>query len=284
MIARLTTVVALACLVVLVAPVSTLCDEPSEENGDEGWSAGKVLRDAGSGVRLFVTDLGAVATKPARMTRSDYIWLGELLVYGSWMFYYDEEIMRSVQQNKDQPLLSVVGDIGDTFQDLGLMSVTNRYYVGGIVAGYVFGFERLQRISTDILFSHWIAGLYRNAFKVFVGRARPREGKGAYEFEFNSGTSLPSGHAATIMQLATILSHYADWWPASVVFYTIAGSVCYQRVVSLEHWPSDVFIGAMNGAAIARLVMREHDEKGVIWVPTADPATGTYGLQVVFRF
>jgi hypothetical protein len=30
--------------------------------------------------------------------------------------------------------------------------------------------------------------------------------------------------------------------------------------------------------------MREHDDKGVIWVPTADPATGTYGLQVVFRF
>jgi membrane-associated phospholipid phosphatase len=265
-------------------PVSSLCDESTPKNGEEGWSAGKVLRDAGSGVRLFVGDLGAVVTKPARMTRNDYIWLGELFFYGSWMFYYDEEIMRSVQQNKDQPLLSLAGDIGDTFQDLGLMSVTNRYYFGGIVVGYVVGWKPLQRICTDILFSHWISGMYRAAFKVFVGRARPREGEGAYHFEFNSGTSLPSGHASSIMQLATILSHYADWWPASVVFYTIAGCVCYQRVESMEHWASDVWVGAMNGAAIARLVMREHDEKRMIWVPTADPSTGTYGIQVRFNF
>jgi membrane-associated phospholipid phosphatase len=200
------------------------------------------------------------------------------------MFYYDEEITRSILQNQDGPLLSVVGDIGDTFQNLGLMGATNRYYMGGIVVGYVFGWERLQRISTDILYSHWIAGLYRNAFKVFVGRARPREGKGAYDFESNSGTSLPSGHASTVMQLATILSHYADWWPASVVFYTIAGSVCYQRIVTGEHWASDVWVGAMNGAAIARLVMREHDDKDIIWVPTADPGNGTYGIQLLFNF
>lgn len=281
MAARVTQALAFFCLTVFAAPDTALCDEATQ---DDGWSAGKVLRDAGSGVRLFVTDLGAVATKPTRMTRADYIWLGELFFYGSWMFYYDEDIMRSVQQNKDQPFLSLVGDIGDTFQDLGLMSITNRYYIGGILVGYVLGFERLQRISSDILFSHWIAGLYRNAFKVFVGRARPREGKGAYEFDFNSGTSLPSGHAASIMQLATILSRYADWWPASVVFYTIAGCVCYQRVESGEHWASDVWVGAMNGAAIARLVMREHDEKGVIWAPTADPETGTYGLQIQFNF
>jgi len=40
----------------------------------------------------------------------------------------------------------------------------------------------------------------------------------------------------------------------------------------------------MNGAAIARLVMRQHDKKGVIWVPTANPSTGNYGLQIQFSF
>jgi hypothetical protein len=86
------------------------------------------------------------------------------------------------------------------------------------------------------------------------------------------------------MQLATILSKYADWWPASVVFYGIAGCVCYQRVESLEHWASDVWVGAMNGAAIARLVMREHDDKGVIWMPSVDPESGTVGVQLSWRF
>jgi len=276
-------------LILLLAAITPAAAFPADAGDttsvdEEGWSARKVGRDLASGAWLFVTDVGAVITKPARMTRHDYIWLGELFAFGTYFFSYDEEIMRSVQQNKDGPLLSTIGEIGDTFQDLGLMSVTNRYYVGGIAVGYVFGWDPLQRICTDILFSHWISGLYRSAFKVFVGRARPREGKGAYEFEFNSGTSLPSGHAATVMQLATILSHYADWWPASVVLYTIAGSVCYQRVESEEHWPSDVWFGAMSGAAVARLVIRRHDEKGVIWVPTVDPATRTVGLSVNFNF
>ncbi len=264
--------------------VAADADTTSSSNGGE-WSAGKVVRDVGSGLWLFVTDVGAVVTKPAHMTRHDYIWLGELFLYGGILFYYDEDITRSVQQNKDNPFLDTVGDIGETFENLGLMGYTNRFYLAGIVTGYAFGWGPLQRISSDILFSHWIAGLYRNAFKVLVGRARPNEGLGAYHFEFRGGgTSLPSGHASTVMQLATIFSKYADWWPASVVFYGIAGCVCYQRVESLEHWASDVWVGAMNGAAIARLVMREHDKKGVIWMPSVDPESGTVGVQLSWRF
>jgi membrane-associated phospholipid phosphatase len=268
----------------LGAALPAAADDTTSDNGD-GWTAGKVARDLGSGLKLFATDMGAVITKPAHMTRHDYLWLGELLVVGGILFYYDEDITRSVQQNKNGPLLDTVGDIGETFEKLGLMGYTNRFYIAGIVTGYAFGWSPLQRISTDILFSHWIAGLYRSAFKVLVGRARPNEGLGAYSFDFMSGgTSLPSGHASTVMQLATILSRYADWWPASVVFYSIAGCVCYQRVESLEHWASDVWVGAMSGAAIARLVMREHDDKGVIWVPSVDPETGTVGLQMSWRF
>jgi len=272
-------------LVALLALIPDTAMAGTEVDSTESrLSAKKVARDSWSGVKLFVSDLGAVATKPAHMTSNDYVWLGKLLLFGGILFYYDEDIDRSVQQNKDLPLLRAAGKIGDTFEPLGLMGNTNRYYFAGIVTGYLFDWKPLTRISTDILFSHWIAGLYRNAFKVFVGRARPRDDKGAYDFEFNGGTSLPSGHASTIMQLATILSHYADWWPASAVFYTIAGCVCYQRVETREHWASDVWVGAMNGAAIARMVIRRHDEKGVIWVPSYEPETGTAGIQVHFGF
>ena len=86
------------------------------------------------------------------------------------------------------------------------------------------------------------------------------------------------------MQLATIGSHYTHWWPASVVYYTIAGCVCFQRIETREHWASDVWIGAMNGAAIARLVIREHDDKGIIWVPSYIPETQTVGLYLQKNF
>lgn len=252
---------------------------------NDAWSLGRVWDDSKKGVWLFATDVGAVMTKPTRMHRNDYIWVGQVLVGSAVLFVFDEDIDRAVQQNKDKGLVKTVSDIGDTFGILGLMGKTNRYYIGGIVAGYFTGWKPLQRISTDILFSHWIAGLYRNGFKLAVGRARPREDLGAYDFEFNSGgTSLPSGHASTAMQLATIASRYTNWRPASVAYYAIAGSVCFQRIERREHWASDVWIGAMNGVAIARLVMREHDDRAIVWVPSYVPETGTTGFYLQKNF
>jgi membrane-associated phospholipid phosphatase len=274
------------CLVILLLiPAESLATGTDSTAIDDGWSLGRVWNDSKKGVWLFVTDAGAVVTKPARMQKNDYIWLGELLVGGAILFAFDEDIDRAVQENKDNPVVKGISNVGDTFQVLGLMGKTNRYYIGGIVVGYFTGWKPLQRISSDILFSHWIAGLYRNAFKIVVGRSRPNEDLGAYNFEFNSGgTSLPSGHSSTIMQLATIASRYTNWWPASVVYYGIAGCVCFQRIETREHWASDVWIGALNGTAIARLVMREHDDKGIIWVPSYIPETNTVGLYLQKNF
>lgn len=269
----------------LLPPCAVAAAGTDSTTTNNGWSVGKVLNDGKNGTWLFVTDVGAVAAKPARMHRNDYMWLGEMLIGGALLFAFDEDIDRAVQRNKDEWPVKTVSDLGETFGTLGLMGKTNRFYIGGIIAGYFLGIEPLQRISTDILFSHWIAGLYRNTFKYAVGRARPRENLGAYEFEFNSGgTSLPSGHASTVMQLATIASHYTGWWPASAAYYTIAGSVCFQRIEAREHWASDVWIGAMTGMAIARLVMREHDDKGIIWVPSYIPETETVGLYLQKSF
>jgi hypothetical protein len=269
----------------LMSPVGVLATGIDSTVTNDQWSIGRVWNDSKSGVWLFVTDVEALVTKPARMHGNDYIWLGKLLVGGAILFAFDEDIDRAVQQNKDKGLVKTFSDIGDTFGVLGLMGETNRYYVGGIVVGYFTGLKPLQRISTDILFSHWIGGLYRKAFKVVMGRTRPRTDLGAYKFEFGSGgTALPSGHASTVMQLATIASRYTNWWPANVAYYTIAGSVCFQRIETREHWASDVWIGAMNGAAIARLVMREHDDKGIIWVPSYIPETGTIGFYLQKNF
>ncbi len=272
-------------VIIFLAPTGVAAGEGDTTSVNEGGSVGRAWDDSKKGVWLFVTDIGAALTKPAHMTRHDYIWLGKLFGGAAILMAYDEDIDRAVQQNKDNKLVKTVSDIGDTFQVLGLMGKTNRYYIGGILVGYFTGLKPLQRISTDILFSHWIAGLYRNAFKIVVGRSRPKENLGAYNFEFNiGGTSLPSGHASTVMQLATIASHYTDWWPASVVYYGIAGCVCFQRIETREHWASDVWIGAMNGAAIARLVIREHDEKDIIWVPSYIPETQTVGFYLQKNF
>jgi hypothetical protein len=239
--------------------------------------------DAVDGVRLFAEDLWAVASQPARLDRAGWLRLAGVLAVGGYLYAYDEDIDRAVQRNRGNDAIQAAAEVGDALDPVALMGKTNRYYAGGIAVGYLFGWEKLQRVSADILFSHFIAGIVRNGGKLFIGRARPKADVGAREFG-GDGTSLPSGHASSIFQVATVLSKHIDWWPASVVAYGLATAVAVERVESREHWASDVWIGAVNGRAIARIVMREHDEKGVLVVPTVVPETGSVGLLVEFGF
>jgi hypothetical protein len=263
----------------LLAPaVANAADKPFVQRVREDLPG-----DAVDGVKLFVSDSWAVVSQPARLDGSGWLKVAGVLAVGGFLFAYDEDIDRAMQQNRHNDVLERVIDAGDALDTVSLMGKTNRYYAGGIAVGYVFGWEKLQRVSSDILFSHFIAGLVRNGGKLFIGRARPRADLGAYDFG-NDGTSLPSGHASTIFQLATILSKHIDWWPASVVFYSAATAVAVERVASREHWASDVWIGAMNGRAIARTIMKEHDEKGILVVPSVTPETGAVGLYLQFDF
>jgi hypothetical protein len=240
-------------------------------------------RDAVEGVELFASDLWTVVSEPARLDRAGWLKLAGVLAVGGYLFAYDEDIDRAVQRNRDNDILEGVVDVGDALDNVALMGKTNRYYAGGIAVGYLFGWEKLQRVSADILFSHFIAGIVRNGGKLFVGRARPNAEEGAYDFG-GDGTSLPSGHASSIFQLATVLSKHADWRPASIAFYGLALTVAIERVETREHWASDVWIGAMNGRAIAQIIMREHDEKGILVVPTVIPETSSVGVFVEFGF
>jgi hypothetical protein len=261
-------------LVSLADAVSRAGDRPAVED---------VPGDAADGLKLFVEDTWAVVSRPAHLDRSGWLKLAGVLAVGGYLYVLDEDIDRAVQQNRNNDVIEPVVEVGDFFDTVSLMGKTNRYYAAGIAMGYAFGWEKLQRISTDILFSHFIAGLIRNGGKLFIGRARPRADLGAYEYG-EGGTSLPSGHASTAFQLATVLSKHIDWWPASVLLYAAATSVAIERVETREHWASDVWIGAMNGRAISQIIMREHDHKGVLVVPSVTPETGSVGVYVQFGF
>ncbi len=240
-------------------------------------------RDGVNGVRLFVEDAWAIVPRPSRFNRSGWLKLAGVTAVGGFLYAFDEDIDRAVQRNSGNDVMEVVVDTGDALDTVALMGKTNRYYATGIAVGYVFGWEKLQRVSADILFSHFLAGMVRNGGKLFVGRARPREDLGAYEFG-GDGSSLPSGHASTVFQLATILSKHIGYRPASAVVYTLALAVAIERVETREHFASDVWIGAWNGRTIAQIIMKEHDEKGILVVPMVVPETSSVGMMVEFAF
>jgi membrane-associated phospholipid phosphatase len=136
------------------------------------------------------------------------------------------------------------------------------------------GWERPNRLFTELLYSHWIAGTIRGATNRLVGRSRPYEDQGARDFAIDGGSSFPSGHASTIFQVAAVLSHHARSTPVSIVVYSLASAAALERITSQQHWASDVWLGAAYGWAVAKLVIRLHEEDALRVEPVVLPSGG----------
>ena len=128
-----------------------------------------------------------------------------------------------------------------------------------------------------------IAGTLRNILKPLVGRAHPYEGLGPRHFEFNEGTSFPSGHTSIFFEIATVVSEHVRSTPVTAGLYTLATLGAVQRVESQNHWPPDVFVPAVTGTLIARTIVRrnaERREQGRTGVSTLGNASWTPLLAV----
>jgi len=255
---------------------------PQGEIFPEGRSLGRDLRN---GVRLVFDDAVAIATFPAHLEKRDaWITLGVIGV-GGLLFAFDEEIYDMVQRNENEEPFESIIEAGEFIEPLGLMGDTWPYYAGTMVVGYAADWAWPLRVGGEILLSQYAAGAVRSVARVVVGRERPYEGDGAYEFSLNGGTSFPSGHAASIFALSEVLAHHVDYRPFTILAHGLAGCLTYQRVSSDSHWPSDAFIGAATGLGAARLITRRHDRLlgGVQITPSTAPM-GEMGVSLRWNY
>jgi len=105
--------------------------------------------------------------------------------------------------------------------------------------------------------------------KAITRRARPSEfpPNGAYNDTFfathnsflGKGSAFPSGHAMMAFSVATVFAERYKrhkWVP--YVAYTLATAISFSRISTGSHFPSDVFIGAATGFAIAKFDVLRH--------------------------
>jgi membrane-associated phospholipid phosphatase len=76
---------------------------------------------------------------------------------------------------------------------------------------------------------------------------------------FGKGSSFPSGHAAGIFSVATVVAErYRKHRWVPWVMYGLAGAISFSRVPTFAHFPSDVFLGAALGYTITKFdVLRD---------------------------
>ena len=235
--------------------------------------------------KFLLEDAWYLISSPSRLNRRSSIQLGAFLIALGTVYAYDQEILDACQRSKDGSVYGSIIDTGLFFEPAGLTRKTSPFFLAGYAAGYLLKRERLQEMSLQLLEGIMFEGYFRTRvlWKV-TGRSRPRDGRGPRHFEFNKGTSFPSGHTSNMFQLATVLSHHIDHWAFTVASYSIAATVSLQRIDERAHWPSDVLFGAVWGTAIARTIIRLHERRKRRVSPSLSSRDGTLRLDMVYRF
>jgi membrane-associated PAP2 superfamily phosphatase len=153
-------------------------------------------------------------------------------------------------------------DINDVFD----ASITTGEVVALPVALMISGYLRHDsyQVSTALLAGEAYAdsAVVDLVMKGITRRKRPSDVLGAASFNDTffaggkspfKGSSFPSGHAAGVFSVATVVAsryHNHRWVPW--LAYGMATAISISRVTTLAHFPSDVFLGAALGYTITR--------------------------------
>jgi membrane-associated phospholipid phosphatase len=233
------------------------------------------LRDVGRTLQILGSDGWALASSPARMDRGDALFVLGTAAATAVVFANDEAILRASLRNGSDPTYRAVLRVGYNLEPFGLMGNTLPYYFATMALGYAADSPTLALIPAEIIESHFLAGGLRNLSKLFLGRRRPFESRGPRAFEFDGGTSFPSGHTSVVFEVATVLSEHARRWPVTAVTYGLAATVAIQRVDSGNHWASDVIVPAITGTLIARTIVDRH--RRTAWAAAPEESRGRTG-------
>jgi membrane-associated phospholipid phosphatase len=156
-----------------------------------------------------------------------------------------------------------------------IFSGTNTGIVTALIPAtfYIYGIARKSSYSeqTALLMgeAYLDSAIPHVAMKLVSRRLRPDVVPASSDFTdtffksqvsvFGKGSSFPSGHAAGIFSIATVVAErYRDHRWVPWVAYGVAAAISFSRVPTFAHFPSDVFLGAALGYTITRFdVLRD---------------------------
>ena len=269
----------------LALTIALIAGDPAPATAQQSSVVDTIVGSARHVFLGFTSDTWATLAAPFRLDGEEAWKVGGTVGVVALLLFFDEDIQRAVERNREEPVLRGIEDVADFVEPVALMGNTNVYWASGMLIGHLTGHDQVRHIFEELLFSHWIASLTRKGLGRPIGRLRPFESPDdPFARVYWDGTSFPSGHASTAAQVAAVVAHHVDWWPADVALYGLAGSVVYHRIATGEHWTSDSVLGALWGYGVAQVVIARREADRTDFVPFFDPGAGAVGIRLSTPF
>jgi len=225
------------------------------------------LRTVGSGFR----DGGKVYSSPLHWSGND--WLKVLAFSGAVIAIHqvDEPLNNMIYRN-NTPFIK---GFSNTFATFG----NALYILPALGATYIYAHTSDKDDLSGFTITAGKAIIITNAIatwsKVLAHRHRPYDDFPSKPNQWDGprldlkNDSFFSSHTATAFSLATVIaSTYADYKWVPPVAYTMASLIGVARITGNDHWATDVFVGAVIGYSVGRLVYKLNRSKKIKLVIT----------------
>ena len=232
-----------------------------------------------------------VLAQPLHYDWKDWTVFGGVAAVTTLAFVYDDDIYNFVNgtfsENQSNAISKYTNVFGEEYFILPSVALT--YAIGAINKD-----SRLRNMSLAALQSFVYAEVASAGLKVLTCRERPTANSQQPTANSQSwlgpfatfeSTAFPSGHAMRSFALATtVAGFYPDRKWVGVLSYSLATMTSVGRVISKEHWTSDVIVGAAIGYFIGRGVVKFNEKIGNVSSVEIQPVATNYGLGVVINF
>lgn len=222
--------------------------------------------------RLFTHDIGSVFggmgyayARPLDWESRQWKQAGAVTLGTGLLYLIDDNVSRFVSNQRER-IPQRVRDYGTFYGGPN----NNLLFSGAVMTtGIIFRKEKMRRAGVLMLSSGMAAGLFQQATKYLVGRARPVAGLGKDTFKPFSNQrnfhSFFSGHTTLAFTTAYALGkQFKNPWVKGAI-YGVGLVPGVSRVWDKQHWITDFVIGVAISVAtveaINRYLDRRYDEK-----------------------
>jgi membrane-associated phospholipid phosphatase len=225
-------------------------------------------------------DEAGIVTSPLHISAKDLIWIVPFGVATGFAIDYDANLMRRLGSNPSRE------DKFKKFSDYaGLYGPSAAPVIGYFVAAGTHN-DYLQESSVLAGEATLDAVILNEGLKYAINRERPNQGDGTGRFwphgtkTWPDGQSMPSNHCMIVWSFARVIAGQYDTVGTKVAVYSLATAVSASRVLSREHFPSDVIVGSTFGYFIGDYVFRNRSRQASLFSLSAVSTNAGRGVQL----